>query len=247
MSGFTFKRFHIAHDRCAMKVGTDGVLLGSWTPCDKAQRILDIGSGSGLLSLMLAQRTESTSSASIDAVEIDAAAAAQSHENVARSPWPDRIRVHHESIQSFSPDGQYDLIISNPPYYCAGQVFDRQRMQARHQGTLSLEELMSLAATHATTHAKLSLVLPQEKVTDCLNCAANTGWHLKKQTRVKPLPDKPVHRSLLLFSRFEKVAVAGELLIEQTPGQYSAEYRAITQDFYLRSEVKRQFRKKLRR
>ncbi len=119
-NGFTFKQFFVAHDRCAMKVGTDGILLGAWAPVADVKRILDIGTGSGLLALMLAQRTDDN--VPIDAVELDNGAAMQAQENVAHSPWPHRITVHTDDIQRWAPRQtvRFDLILSNPPYYEPG-------------------------------------------------------------------------------------------------------------------------------
>ena len=115
-NGFTFKQFFVAHDRCAMKVGTDGILLGAWAPVAKAQRVLDIGAGSGLLTLMLAQRTDDT--VTLDAVELDAQAAEQARENIDASPWAARIQVHSADIQTWTQQQtqRYELIVSNPPY-----------------------------------------------------------------------------------------------------------------------------------
>ena len=115
-NGFTFKQFFVAHDRCAMKVGTDGILLGAWAPVAGVKRILDIGTGSGLLALMLAQRTDE--SVTVDAVELDSDAAAQAQENVTQSPWADRVTVQAEDVQHWAARQtvKYDLIISNPPY-----------------------------------------------------------------------------------------------------------------------------------
>lgn len=119
-NGFTFKQFFVAHDRCAMKVGTDGVLLGAWAPVAGVQRVLDIGSGSGLIALMLAQRTPA--SVDIDAVELDTAAAEQAQENVAESPWPTRVHVHQANIVEWARhcEQRYSLIVSNPPYFSPG-------------------------------------------------------------------------------------------------------------------------------
>ncbi|PTT52789.1 tRNA1(Val) (adenine(37)-N6)-methyltransferase, partial [Aeromonas sp. HMWF014] len=131
-SGFTFKQFHIEHDRCAMKVGTDGILLGAWAPVANASRVLDIGTGSGLIALMLAQR--SRSDCLIDGVELDRDAATQARANVAASPWTSRVNIVENAIQDYRAP-PYDLIVSNPPYFVAGQSFsDPARALARHTG-----------------------------------------------------------------------------------------------------------------
>jgi tRNA1Val (adenine37-N6)-methyltransferase len=119
-NGFTFKQFFVAHDRCAMKVGTDAILLGAWAPVAGVKRILDIGSGSGLIALMLAQRTPSP--VNIDAVELEPQAALQAQENVQQSPWPERIQIHQQDIADWAEqcDKRYSLIVSNPPYFAPG-------------------------------------------------------------------------------------------------------------------------------
>ena len=137
---FKFKQFTIWHDKCAMKVGTDGALLGAWAAPKEARNILDIGTGTGLVALMLAQRCQ----AFIDAIDIDADACLQAEENVARSPFADRIRVHCCALNDFHPSApsHYDLIVSNPPYFHqALKCPDPKRNRARHTDTLSLEEL----------------------------------------------------------------------------------------------------------
>lgn len=115
-NGFTFKQFFVAHDRCAMKVGTDGILLGAWAPIAQVKRVLDIGAGSGLLALMLAQRTGET--VIVDAVELDEEAAQQARENAADSPWAGRLQIHQADIQQWQPrqTRRYELIVSNPPF-----------------------------------------------------------------------------------------------------------------------------------
>lgn len=145
--GFTFKQFFVAHDRCAMKVGTDGILLGAWAPVAGVKRILDIGTGSGLVALMLAQRTEEH--VTIDAVELDAQAAEQASENAAESPWADRIRVQCADVLVWAPEqtARYDLIVSNPPYYAPGvECGTPEREQARYTSSLDHIALLTSAA-----------------------------------------------------------------------------------------------------
>ena len=142
--GFACKQFFVAHDRCAMKVGTDGVLLGGWAPCENARRILDIGTGSGLVALMLAQR--SLPDTRIDAVDIDADAAAQAAENFLASPWSDRMQVFHQDIGEFTaacPESRYALIVSNPPYFApAVACRDSARETARYTTSLEHPQLL---------------------------------------------------------------------------------------------------------
>ena len=166
--GFTFKECFIAHDRCAMKVGTDGVMLGAWSPVSRARHVLDIGTGSGLLALMLAQRTAST--VTIDAVELDEQAAAQAQENAQASPWADRITVHSADIRQWSKENtaRYDLIVSNPPYFEEGvKCSTPERERARYTTTLDHYSLLEIAATLITEEGFFCVVLPMEASERC--------------------------------------------------------------------------------
>ena len=162
-NGFTFKQFFVAHDRCAMKVGTDGILLGAWAPVAGVKRCLDIGAGSGLLALMLAQRTDD--SVMIDAVELENEAAAQAQENFNQSPWAERINVHTADIQQWITQQtvRFDLIISNPPYYQQGvECATPQREQARYTTTLDHQSLLTCAAECITEEGFFCVVLPEQ-------------------------------------------------------------------------------------
>lgn len=150
-NGFTFKQFFVAHDRCAMKVGTDGILLGAWAPIAGVKHVLDIGAGSGLLALMLAQRTGHD--VQVDAVELDEEAAAQARENALASPWSSRIEVCQADIHQWQPSQtrRYELIISNPPFFAEGvPCATSQREQARYTTTLDHASLLTCAAEHIT-------------------------------------------------------------------------------------------------
>lgn len=165
-NGFTFKQFFVAHDRCAMKVGTDGILLGAWAPVAGVKRITDIGTGSGLLALMLAQRTDEN--VIIDAVELDVDAAQQAQENIAQSPWMHRVNVHTEDVQQWVPRQtvRFDLIISNPPYYEQGvECATPQREQARYTTTLDHQVLLTLAADSITEEGFSVWCCPNRLVT----------------------------------------------------------------------------------
>lgn len=146
-NGFTFKQFFVAHDRCAMKVGTDGILLGAWAPIAQVKRVLDIGAGSGLLALMLAQRTGEA--VIVDAVELDEEAAEQARENAADSPWAERLQIHQADIQQWQPQQtrRYELIVSNPPFFAEGvPCATSQREQARYTSSLDHATLLTCAA-----------------------------------------------------------------------------------------------------
>lgn len=232
--GFTFKAFFVAHDRCAMKVGTDGVMLGAWSPVSKARHVLDIGTGSGLLALMLAQRTGPT--VTIDAVELDAQAAGQAKENVQASPWADRITVHEADIRQWSMENtaRYDLIVSNPPYFDEGvKCATPERDRARYTTTLDHASLLEIAATLVTEEGFFCVVLPIEASELFTQKALGLGWHLRLRTDVAETEGRLPHRVLLAFSPRAGDVFADRLAIRGPDQRYSDSYTALTQSFYL--------------
>ncbi|EPG7964467.1 tRNA(1)(Val) (adenine(37)-N(6))-methyltransferase TrmN [Citrobacter koseri] len=233
-NGFTFKQFFVAHDRCAMKVGTDGILLGAWAPVAGVTRILDIGTGSGLLVLMLAQRTDE--SVTIDAVELDSEAATQAQENIAHSPWPQRITVHTEDVRQWVPrqTARFDLIISNPPYYEQGvECATPQREQARYTTTLDHEALLTTAAECITEEGFFCVVLPEQTGNTFTQQALSMGWHLRLRTDVAETESRLPHRVLLAFSPRTGECFSDRLVIRGPDQLYSEGYTALTQAFYL--------------
>ncbi|CBG89265.1 tRNA(1)(Val) (adenine(37)-N(6))-methyltransferase TrmN [Citrobacter rodentium] len=233
-NGFTFKQFFVAHDRCAMKVGTDGILLGAWAPVAGVKRILDIGTGSGLLALMLAQRTDK--SVIIDAVELDDEAAAQAQENVAGSPWADRVSVYTGAIQHWAArqTGKFDLIISNPPYYAQGvECATPQREQARYTTSLDHPTLLATAAELITEEGFLCVVLPEQSGGAFTQQASEMGWHLRLRTDVAETEARLPHRVLLAFSPKKGECFSDRVVIRGPDQRYSESYTALTQAFYL--------------
>ena len=233
-NGFTFKQFHIDHDRCAMKVGTDGILLGAWAPIARVSRVLDIGAGSGLLALMLAQRTDEN--VTVDAVELDEDAAAQARENVAESPWADRISVHTADIQQWVAGltTRYDLIVSNPPYYEQGvECATPQREQARYTTTLDHQALLACATDAITEDGFFCVVLPENIGQTFTQQALSMGWHLRLRTDVAETEVRLPHRVLLAFSPQGGECYSDRLTIRGPEQQYSEGYAALTQAFYL--------------
>lgn len=232
--GFTFKEFFVAHDRCAMKVGTDGVMLGAWSPVAKARHVLDIGTGSGLLALMLAQRTSPETT--LDAVELDEQAAAQAQENVQASPWAERIHVHHADIRQWSSETtiRYDLIVSNPPYFDEGvKCATPERDRARYTTTLDHLALLEIAATLITEEGFFCVVLPIEAGEAFTQKAQRLGWHLRLRTDVTETESRLPHRVLLAFSPRAAEVFADRLVIRGPDQRYSDSYTALTQAFYL--------------
>ncbi|MCE6963403.1 tRNA1(Val) (adenine(37)-N6)-methyltransferase [Enterobacter sp. MW07] len=232
--GFTFKQFFIAHDRCAMKVGTDGILLGAWAPVAGAKRILDIGTGSGLLALMLAQRTEQ--STTVDAVELDPDAAEQASENQAESPWASRITIHCADVLSWAPEqtARYDLIVSNPPYYEPGvECATPQREQARYTGSLSHSALLACAAALISEEGFFCVVLPESTGSHFINMATEMGWYLRLRTDIADTEGRLPHRVLLALSPKEGECFSDRMVIRGSDQRYSEDYTALTHPFYL--------------
>ena len=232
--GFTFKQFFVAHDRCAMKVGTDGVLLGAWSPVARVKRILDIGTGSGLLALMLAQRTGDT--VAIDAVELDDAAASQAQENIDESPWKTRIQVHSADIQQWVKEctQRYDLIVSNPPYFEKGvECGSAEREQARYTTTLDHASLLTCATECITEEGFFCVVLPENIGNVFTQKALEMGWNLRLRTDISDTEGRLPHRVLLAFSPTQGECFNDRLVIRGPDQRYSEGYTALTQAFYL--------------
>ncbi len=192
---FRFKQFEIRQDQCAMKVGTDGVLLGAWAAISSAGKILDIGTGSGLIALMAAQRSE----AEIDAIEIEESAFHQAIKNISSSPFSQRIRVYHEDFRIFrQKPQQYDHIISNPPFfYNSLKSPDLSRNYARHTLSLTLEELIEGSRTLLSSTGLISLILPAEQENRLKEVLEKRKLHLNRLTYVYPKPDIPPKRILI--------------------------------------------------
>ncbi|MCP4123073.1 MAG: methyltransferase [Bacteroidetes bacterium] len=233
---FHFKQFSIADDRCAMKVGTDGVLLGAWCDVDSASNILDIGSGSGLIALMLAQRNPE---ASITAVEIDKNAASQAAENVKNSPWQSRIDVIHAAVQDMLPDHkkEFDLIVCNPPFFAASRstiaAGDHRRL-ARNDEQLPLGELFSVASELLTGHGKMSVVIPVNRKDEITEIAHQNDLHPSRITYVIPKTGKDCHRILMSFCLIASSLQEDELILQKSEkrNDFTEDYIGLTKDFH---------------
>ncbi|WP_116475166.1 tRNA1(Val) (adenine(37)-N6)-methyltransferase [Zobellella maritima] len=230
--GFTFKQFHINHDQCAMKVGTDGILLGAWTPLGGARRILDVGTGSGLVALMLAQRGGAR--AHITGIELDARAAAQARDNVAASPWPDRVEIVTGDLQSYQA-APFELIVSNPPYFSHGQSFDcAARAGARHTGSLDYPSLFQHCNRLLAEDGRLSLVLPYQALDDALALAEVNGLHLIEKQNVITRSGKPPRRFLLHLSRVKGCLFEDCMVINSANGGQGETFTKMVSPFYLK-------------
>ncbi|WP_426062712.1 tRNA1(Val) (adenine(37)-N6)-methyltransferase [Flavobacterium sp. DSP2-3-1] len=236
MSKFQFKQFSLEQDRCAMKIGTDGVLLGAWTPIQNNPiSILDIGAGTGVIALMLAQRSNAEQ---IDALEIDEEAYEQSVDNFENSPWSDRLFCFHAGLDEFveEPEDEYDLIVSNPPFYTDDYKSDNeQRDLARFADAMPFEDLIEAADLLLSENGIFAVIIPFKEEENFLALAKEHELYPLKITRVKGTPTTEIKRSLLAFSRNESVNFPiDELIIETSRHQYTPEYIALTKDFYLK-------------
>ena len=233
---FSFKQFSLEQDRTAMKIGTDGVLLGAWTPIEKnPYSILDIGTGTGIIALMLAQRSTAEQ---IDALEIDEDAYEQATDNFENSPWNDRLFCFHAGLDEFveDPEDEYDLIVSNPPFYSEDyKSSNEQRDLARFQDAMPFEDLIEAAALLLSENGIFSVIIPFKEEEKFIDLCAEVELFPLKVTRVKGIPTSEIKRSLLAFSRNETSNFPiDELIIEIARHIYTPEYIALTQDFYLK-------------
>jgi tRNA1Val (adenine37-N6)-methyltransferase len=234
-SWFRFKQFTIHQESAAMKVGTDGVLLGAWASVPPpGSRILDVGTGTGLIALMIAQRT---GKARVDGLEIDPASAWQARENFRQSAWKESLFCIGASFQEYSSRHKdlYDLIICNPPFFSASTPApSRAKNLARHDGSLGLEELFSGSVALMKQTGLLSLILPAQKETRALDLVREHQLFCHRRTRVRPSPGKAFHRVLLECSFLPGPCREDELAIETGKRhQYSGGYQKLTEDFYL--------------
>ena len=232
---FNFKQFKVNQDRCAMKIGTDAVLLGAWTPLtNNPYSILDIGTGTGVLALMLAQRSTAEQ---IDAIEIDDAAFEQATDNFEASPWNDRLYCFHAGLDEFmeEPEDEYDLIISNPPFYTEDfKTENTQRDLARFEDALPFEDLIEAADLLLSENGIFSVIIPFKEEARFLALANDFELYPLKITRVKGTPTTEIKRSLMAFSRIQQTPLIDELSIEISRHQYTPEYIELTKDFYLK-------------
>ena len=229
---FAFKQFTVRHDRCAMKVGTDGVLLGAWTDLSHSRRILDIGTGTGLIALMLAQRCMD---ARITAIDLDSAAVEQAQENIQASPWKDRIEALQQDICTYHPNGTFDTIVSNPPYFIDSlKCPDGQRSTARHTDTLDADRLIGKVSELLTSDGRFSIILPAEQTEDLIRVAGEKGLHPSRQTWVITRPGLSPKRIIMEFRKIPVTLQPDELVIELERHVYSEEYIALTKEFYLK-------------
>ena len=230
---FQFKQFTVRQDRSALKVGTDGLLLGAWTDYSGAKRILDIGTGTGLLALIAAQRNPE---AMIDAVEIDDASAEQAAENAAASPWAERIRVHRMDARRMKASEPYDIIICNPPFYPGEMSSADERVGvAKHSAGLAFDELTGLVDRLLAQRGRWNVILPKNRVLDFDGQAEQAGLKASRQCDVRYLASKPPKRVLFELRRGEQATTNEEITVEESgPLDYSGKYRELLSDLMLK-------------
>ena len=232
---FRFKQFEVQQDRCTMKVGTDGVLLGAWADVTGAGNILDIGTGTGVIAMMLAQRADNN--ARIDAVDIEQNAAEQAAENVARCAWADRIHVHHQDIKKFARLSRtdYDLIVSNPPFFSGGVLSENQdRNSVRHTVKLAHGDLLMAVQKLLAKTGKFCVILPNIEGRRLRELSEQYHLHCTRTTEVYPKADKSVERLLLQFEREARAERTDRLVIQHDArNDWTEQYIELTGDYYL--------------
>lgn len=234
MSGFRFKQFYIAQDRCAMKVGTDGVLIGSWCDVSGVKTVLDVGCGTGLIAIMVAQR--SSSETTITGIEIDGEAATQAQENASECRWCAQIKIEHTRMQEYKPQEAIDLIVSNPPYFTnALKAPDEKRSAARHNDGLSIEELVHFAKKHLSSKGRLAVVLPCEEAKRLIGEATACGLYLQRSTTVLTKAGKKAKRMLLEVGRIKPNSPTEDTLVlaEGADNKMTPQFKSLVRDFYL--------------
>ncbi|TYA70007.1 tRNA1(Val) (adenine(37)-N6)-methyltransferase [Seonamhaeicola marinus] len=232
---FKFKEFTIHQDQCAMKIGTDGVLLGAWASIKNHPfAILDIGAGTGIIALMMAQRSTAEV---IDAIEIDDDAYEQCVDNFEQSPWGDRLFCYHASLEEFAEeiDDEYDLIISNPPFYSEDyKTENASRDKARFQDALPFHHLIEGVSKLLSKTGSFCVIVPFKEEANFIELALEHGLYPNDILHVKGHSTSEIKRSLMAFSFSQSDVSSKELIIETARHEYTPEYIALTKDFYLK-------------
>ncbi|MFC6997658.1 tRNA1(Val) (adenine(37)-N6)-methyltransferase [Rufibacter roseus] len=230
---FQFKQFLIKQDRCAMKVCTDSCVLGAYADVAGARRILDIGAGTGLLSLMAAQRAPE---AQIEAVEIEPDAAAQAQENFLASPWANRLKLHRQSLQEFvlQAPGLFDSIISNPPFFQASlKSTDVAKNTAKHTGTLTFKEIVAFAQKFLKPNGKLHILLPPHEAKVFEQEANTAGFFTNQVLNIEATPNGKLLRAIHSYSRQASPLQTHWLPVREKDGSYTLPFQKLLQEFYL--------------
>jgi tRNA1Val (adenine37-N6)-methyltransferase len=231
---FQFKQFIVHQDKCAMKVCTDACLFGAYVAAKYQKQsprlVLDIGAGTGLLSLMFVQKH---TGCEVDAVEIERSTAEQAKENFKHSPWKERLHLHHQPIQQFGIN-TYDLIISNPPFYENDLKSDNaKRNLALHGSALGLDDLLDAIQKHLSSHGRFAVLLPYHRSANFINHAMLKDFFLEDEISVKQSPKHPYFRSIIVFTRNKTKPTHLEIIIKDQKGNYTGEFTELLKDYYL--------------
>lgn len=229
---FTFKQFRVMHRKSIMKVGTDGVLLGAYVDCKNASRVLDIGTGTGLLCLMLAQKCNAT----IHGIDINAEAVEVAKFNVEQSEWRERIEIFHSSVQDFSPEEKYNLIVSNPPFYTTDVVApEKGRALARHDISLNISDLALAMSKFLSDTGRCYVIYPTEQCLLFEKEAERLGLYATARLYVSSHPDTLPIRTIIEMSREKLEPICDTLFIENgIRHDFSEKYKSLTKDYYLK-------------
>ncbi len=230
---FQFKEFSLEHKIAPMKIGVDGILLGSWAEVENARHILDIGTGCGLIAMLLAQRNKK---ANIIGVEIDPATAEEAGENVRSSPWPSRITIVTNAIQDFALEArqEFDMIVSNPPFFTGGTLsLNENRLAVRHTTKLSHSDLFAAVRKLLSQEGSFSVILPYLEGRRFIEMVEAYGFHLKRLCHVHPTPGGKVERMLITLGRRRTEVEQESVTIRNLDGSFSDQYRRLTSDFYI--------------
>lgn len=233
---FQFKQFIIHQDRCAMKVCTDACMFGAYVAEQinngqyVAGQILDIGTGTGLLSLMLAQKTKAT----IDAVEIDEATFRQAKENFEKSPWPGQLNSIHSDVLAFYPEKKYDCIITNPPFFEGDlRSVNKKKNTAKHDSSLTLEQMLSVINRNLSPDGFFAVLLPFHRSSYFIEIVINAGYFLNEHLSIQHTKKHPFSRSILFFSHQKIIVAINELVIKNQGGEYTPEFLNLLKHYYL--------------
>ena len=231
---FVFKKFSINQHKCAHKVGTDGVLIGAWAEVKDAKNILDVGTGTGIIALMMAQKSH----AQVDAIDIEKGSYEQAKENVNYCIWAKRIRVYHSTLQDFakSINKKYDVVITNPPYFVdSSKAPDEERSHARHTDLLPFKELLRGVFSVLNATGKFYIILPTKEALDFKAMAEKEDLHLVKLLRVKTKSTNDIEKRHIMLYKFTKEPLTEETISIENEGRhnYTDEYKKLTGDFYL--------------
>lgn len=229
---FRFKQFSITQEHSAMKVGTDAVLLGAWADIKSAKTILDIGTGTGILALMMAQRN---SKATIYGIEYDTGAYQDAFKNASNSKWKNRIHILPDDVRNYRSNIKFEAIISNPPFFSTGiSSSDIARSKARHNTTLTSKQLINSVVNLLSTKGNFHCILAASEVEQFTNYANKQHLYIYKFVNIRPHLSKPMHRMMMSFSRVNnEIEKSGMVLHNEGEREYSEAYTRLTKDFYL--------------